>query len=86
MRSALPTPTPETFTIGKAARRENFDCSAAHRALTCTSHARLRPKCSSRDVAVFAAAGRGTLYSYIINHRPRPDMGSEPPRSGCATR
>jgi uncharacterized OB-fold protein len=27
---------------------------------------------------VVVASGRGTLYSYIINHRPRPDMGTEP--------
>jgi uncharacterized OB-fold protein len=28
------------------------------------------PSCGSRDVAVFAASGRATLYSYVINHRP----------------
>ena len=27
---------------------------------------------------VFAASGKATLYSYVINHRPRPDMGKEP--------
>ena len=25
-----------------------------------------------------AASGQAVLYSYVINHRPRPDMGSEP--------
>ena len=30
------------------------------------------PACSSRAVPVFAASGRGTLYSYIINHLPAP--------------
>ena len=24
------------------------------------------------------ASGRGVLWSYVINHRPRPDMGTEP--------
>lgn len=26
----------------------------------------------------YKASGRAALYSYVINHRPRPDMGSEP--------
>jgi uncharacterized OB-fold protein len=29
-------------------------------------------------VEVFKASGQATLYSYVINHRPRPDMGTEP--------
>lgn len=28
--------------------------------------------CASRNVEVFAASGRATLYSYVINHRPMP--------------
>lgn len=36
------------------------------------------PKCGSRDVEVFKASGKGVLYSYVINQRPRPDMGKEP--------
>ncbi|HYD46585.1 MAG TPA: OB-fold domain-containing protein [Phenylobacterium sp.] len=36
------------------------------------------PKCGSRDVEVFKASGKGVLYSYVINQRPRPDMGREP--------
>ncbi|NKC10984.1 MAG: DNA-binding protein [Gammaproteobacteria bacterium] len=35
------------------------------------------PECGSRAVCVFAASGKGTLYSYIINHLPTP--GFEPP-------
>jgi uncharacterized OB-fold protein len=30
------------------------------------------PACASREVAWFAASGRGTLYSYVINERPPP--------------
>ena len=30
------------------------------------------PSCSSRDVSMFRASGRGTLASYVINHRPHP--------------
>jgi uncharacterized OB-fold protein len=34
--------------------------------------------CASRGVSVFRASGRATLYSYVINHRPRPDWPQEP--------
>lgn len=34
-------------------------------------------KCGSREVSVFAASGRATLYSYVIHHRPAP--GFTPP-------
>ena len=37
------------------------------------------PACGSRDVAVVQASGRGTLYSYVISHRPAP--GHTPPFS-----
>ena len=30
------------------------------------------PSCGSRSVKVFAASGKGKLYSYVIHHRPRP--------------
>lgn len=36
------------------------------------------PHCGTREIEVYNASGRATLYSYIINHRPRPDMGTEP--------
>ena len=79
MRSALPTPTPETHHYWEG-------CKAGEiRLQRCTLCAHVYfpprafcPKSSSRDVVIFAATGRGILYSYIINHRPRPDMGSEP--------
>lgn len=37
------------------------------------------PICASRDVDVFRASGRATLYSYIISHLPAP--GYTPPFS-----
>ena len=27
---------------------------------------------------MFKASGKGVLWSYVINHRPRPDVGTEP--------
>ena len=32
------------------------------------------PECGSRDVEVFVASGRGSLLSYVINHRPHPSF------------
>jgi uncharacterized protein len=29
-------------------------------------------------VEIFVASGRAVLWSYVINHRPRPDMGQQP--------
>lgn len=75
----LPQPTPETahFWEGtKAGELRLQRCSAC-------DHAYFPPRpfcpdCGSRDVAVFTASGDATLYSYVINHRPRPDFGEEP--------
>ena len=36
-------------------------------------------RCSGRNVSIFAASGRATLYSYVISHIPAP--GLEPPYS-----
>ena len=33
---------------------------------------------SGRGAESDAASGKGVLYSYVINHRPRPDIGTEP--------
>jgi hypothetical protein len=35
------------------------------------------PRCSSSDTEWFQASGRGTVYSFVINHRSPP--GLEPP-------
>src|SRR5882757_9561706 len=79
MRSALPLPTPETAHFWEGCR------SGELRLQRCVACAHVYfpprpfcPKCSSREVAVFTASGRGTLCSYVINHRPRPDMGADP--------
>jgi hypothetical protein len=37
------------------------------------------PRCATRDVPVFRASGRATLYSYVIHHRAAP--GFDPPYS-----
>jgi uncharacterized OB-fold protein len=79
MRDALPTPTPETRHFWEGCRAGEL------RLQRCKPCAHVYfpprafcPRCSSREVAFFAASGQGSLYSYVINYRPRADMGSEP--------
>ena len=79
MPRALPQPTPETQHYWDGCREGEL------RLQRCTACDKpyfpprpFCPACASRDVEVFAASGRATLYSYVINHRPRPDMGKEP--------
>lgn len=79
MQRALPQPTPET---------QHFwdGCQAGElRLQRCRACAQsyfpprpFCPHCASRDVEIYAASGKATLYSYVINHRPRPDMGAKP--------
>lgn len=69
----LPVPTPETqhFWDGTRAgelRLQRCDaCSAVY-----FPPRPFCPECSSRLVSVFAASGRATLHSYVINQRPHP--------------
>lgn len=75
----LPQPTPETVDFWKGCREGELrlqrcsDCAHSY-----FPPRFLCPQCGSRDVASYSASGRGTLYSYVINHRPRPDLGTEP--------
>jgi uncharacterized OB-fold protein len=74
----LPEPTPETreFWEGTAAGELRLQrCDAC-------AHVYFPPRpfcpaCASRSVSSFAASGQGTLYSYLIHHRPVP--GFTPP-------
>lgn len=79
IRTVLPEPTPETAHFWDGCRAGEL------RLQRCRACARsyfpprpVCPACGSRDVEVYAASGRATLDSYIITHRPRPDMGAEP--------
>lgn len=76
---ALPKPTPETqhFWDGcKAGELRLQRCRAC--AQSYFPPRPFCPRCGGREIEVYAASGRATLYSYVINHRPRPDMGTEP--------
>ena len=72
-RRALPVPTPETEHFWEGTRAGEL------RLQRCDECGQVyfppRPfcgDCGSRSVSVFLASGKGTLYSYVINHRPAP--------------
>ena len=72
----LPVPTPETqhfwegCKAGKLLLQKCDDCSTIY-----YPPRPFCPACSSRSVSEFAASGRATLASYVINHRPHPAFG-----------
>jgi hypothetical protein len=77
---AIPQPTPETqhFWDGTAAGELRLQrCNDCHQVYFPPRP--FCPACASRSVSVFAASGRGSLHSYVINHRPAP--GFEAPYS-----
>ncbi len=79
-RRALPKPTPETEHFWSGTRAGEL---RLQRCDEC-SHVYFPPRpfcpaCASRSVSVFAASGRATLHSYVINQRPAP--GFEAPYS-----
>ena len=70
-RRPLPEATPETKEFWEGTKRGELRiqrCRACGKAYFYPRP--LCPHCSSRDVEWFTASGRGTLYSYVINHRP----------------
>ena len=75
---AIPKPTPETqhywdgTKAGELRLQRCKSCDGAY-----FPPRPFCPECSSRDVEVFTASGKATLYSYVINHMKSP--GFEPP-------
>lgn len=75
----LPLPTPETQHFWDGCRQGVLQlqrCTACKESYFPPRP--FCPACGSRDVETYKASGKATLYSYIINHRPRPDFGTEP--------
>jgi len=75
----LPQPTPETAHFWEGAKAGELRIQRCSSCETAYFPPRpFCPSCGSRDVQVEKASGKATLYSYVINHRPRPDFGEEP--------
>ena len=79
LRTVLPQPTPETrhywegCAAGELRLQRCRECSEAY-----FPPRPVCPACGGRNIEIFAASGKGTLHSYVINYRPRPDMGPDP--------
>jgi uncharacterized OB-fold protein len=79
MPRTLPQPTPETAHFWEGCRAGELRLQRCRACETPYFPPRpFCPRCASRDVEVFAASGRASLHSYVINFRPRPDIGVEP--------
>ena len=66
----LPQPTPETQNYWDGAKAGELRLQRCGGCSHVYFPARpFCPACSSRDVNWFTASGRGTLFSYVINHR-----------------
>ena len=79
MDRILPTPTPETahFWDGcKAGELRLQRCLACHE--TYFPPRPFCPVCGHREVEVVKASGKAVLWSYVINQRPRADLGQAP--------
>ncbi len=75
-----PVVTPETKPYWDAAAREELHLQRCN---ACGMHyfypRPFCPHCSSDDVAWTRVSGRGTLHSYVINHRPVPGWEQDVP-------
>ena len=66
-------PTPETAHFWEGTRQGELRLQRCHSCDAVYFPPRpFCPACASREVAVFAASGHATLYSYVINHLPHP--------------
>ena len=79
-RKPIPVPTPETqFFWDKCKEHELWlqRCQACQHAFF---YPRLHcPQCLSDDVPGFRASGKGTLWTYMINHRAVPGFEDDAP-------
>ena len=79
-RKPIPVPTPETqFFWDKCKEHELW----LQRCQTCQHvffYPRMHcPECLSDNVPGFRASGKGTLWTYMINHRPVPGFEDDAP-------
>ena len=81
-RKPIPDPVPETEFFWRKAKEHGL---WIQRCIQCAEpffYPRLRcpqPGCMSNQVEWFQASGRGTLYTYMINHRPAPGFETDAP-------
>jgi uncharacterized OB-fold protein len=69
----IPKPTPETAHFWQGTSRGELllqRCRACERAYFPPQP--FCPRCARDDVEIVRASGTGTLYSFVVNHRPAP--------------
>jgi uncharacterized OB-fold protein len=74
-KSKLPVPvaTPETAHFWEGTKKHELRLQRCQSCdVTYFPPRPFCPACASREVEVFAASGKATLYSYVINHLPHP--------------
>ena len=79
-KKPLPQPTPETQHFWDGCRTGKLllqRCKETGKAYFPPRP--FSPFTGSRDVEVFEASGKATLYSYVINHRPARGFEDEAP-------
>ncbi|HVJ51687.1 MAG TPA: Zn-ribbon domain-containing OB-fold protein [Aliidongia sp.] len=77
-KRARPEPTPETKHFWEGTRAGKLllqRCDSCERSYFPPRP--FCPHCGAREVSVYEASGKATLYSYVIHHRPVP--GFTPP-------
>lgn len=79
-RRFLPQPTPETQPFWDGAKQGELRLQRCQECANVIFPPRsFCPRCTGRKLSWFRASGRGTVYSYVIHHRPVP--GFTPPYS-----
>lgn len=79
MPKTAPVPTPESRHFWEGTRAGELRLQRCNECRDAFYPPRsFCPRCGCRNVTVFRASGQATLYSYTINHRPRPDWPQQP--------
>ena len=76
----MPVPTPETQFFWDKCKKHELWLQRCESCQHIFFYSRFHcPQCLSEDVPFFEASGKGTLWTYMINHRPVPGFEDEVP-------
>ena len=76
----VPAPTPETAAFWEGTKAGELRLQRCRSCSKAYFYPRpFCPDCLSEDVEWFAASGRATLHTYVINHRPPPGFENDAP-------
>jgi uncharacterized OB-fold protein len=85
-KKPLPKATPETQDFWDGLKRGEFRlqrCNNASCGKVFWPPRPFCPECACREVTSFTGSGRGTLHTYVINHRPAPGFEEDAPYGIC---